>query len=226
MTLAGFLAGSFPTGYLIAKSRGIDIRTVGSGNIGATNVGRILGPKAWLLCFAIDLAKGLLPTLAAGIAGGTAGRLFMPPIDAWGWLLAMLGPILGHMFCPWLGFKGGKGVATGLGSLMGVFPALTLPAAAAFAVFIAALAAWRYVSLAAMLAAASLPFSVWAFFAFCDAQHWFPAGRSDDAAGPTPFIALTALVAALVILRHRANIARLLAGSEPRLGVARARRDP
>ncbi len=218
----GFLAGSFPTGLIIGRAHGIDIRAHGSGNIGATNVGRVLGPRAWLLCFAGDFLKGFAPTFGAGYLAGVVGRMDLAPDQAWPWLALVLAPVLGHMFCPWLGFKGGKGVATGLGAVLGVFPALTIPGAVACLVFIVALAAWRYVSLASMLAAVSLPAWVLTFFALASREGWFGPPRMPASA---PFVIVTVAIASMVVLRHRANLSRLRAGTEPKLG-DRSRRVP
>ncbi|MEK6702036.1 MAG: glycerol-3-phosphate 1-O-acyltransferase PlsY [Planctomycetota bacterium] len=216
--LLAFLAGSIPSGLLIARARGIDIRKHGSGNIGATNVGRVLGPKAWLQCFSADLLKGFVPTLTAGMLAGLAGRIHMPLDQAMWWLGVMFAPILGHMFCPWLRFKGGKGVATGLGSVLGVFPALTIPGAVAFTVFVCVLAAKRYVSLASIVGACTLPVTTLALFTISNRQHWLLEGTDVDSAGPWPFVGLTGIVAILVVVKHRANLARILAGTEPKLG--------
>ncbi len=214
----GFLAGSIPSGLLIARARGIDIRKHGSGNIGATNVGRVLGAKGWLQCFSADLLKGFVPTLAAGMLGGLVGRIHMPLDQAMWWLGVMLAPILGHMFCPWLGFRGGKGVATGLGCVLGVFPILTIAAFVALAVFACLLAAKRYVSLASLVGACSLPVSTLAVFTVSSRQHWLMAGSDTDTAGAWPFVALMGLVAVLVVVKHRGNLGRIMAGTEPKLG--------
>ena len=213
---AGFLAGSIPFGLLIGKAHGIDIREHGSKNIGATNVGRVLGPKAWVQCFTLDVLKGFIPTLAAGLLTHRAGDLFMPPADAWWWLAVMIAPVLGHMFSPWIGFKGGKGVASGLGSVLGVFPALTYPGFVAFGIFAALLWLKRYVSLASMVAACSLPLSVCFFYWRTGAPAWFEGTEGN--AGALPFVIVTTLVAALVVYKHRANIKRLAAGTEPKVG--------
>ena len=151
--IAAFLAGSIPFGLLIARAKGVDIRKHGSGNIGATNVGRVLGRRYFFLCFALDLLKGLLPTLAMGAALGALGAFTMSMHDAAWWLGAAVASILGHVFCPWLGFKGGKGVATGLGALLGVFPLLSVAGGVATVVWILAMLLWRYVSLASIIAA-------------------------------------------------------------------------
>lgn len=211
----GFLAGSIPTGLIIGRAHGIDIRAHGSGNIGATNVGRVLGPRAWLLCFIGDFLKGFAPTFVAGWLAGLVGRMDLAPDQAWPWLTLVLAPVLGHMFSPWLGFRGGKGVATGLGAILGVFPALTIPGLVALLVFVGSLAAWRYVSLASLLAAATLPASVLALFALAGREGWFGPPRMSAS---VPFVIVTTTLAGLVIVRHRANLGRLRAGTEPKLG--------
>lgn len=221
MTLAlaialGFLCGSIPFGLLIGRSRGIDIRKHGSGNIGATNVGRVLGRRLGFLCFALDLLKGLLPTLTFGLWAGYAGRFTLEPADSGRWLAVMSAPVLGHMFCPWVGFKGGKGVATGLGALLGVYPVLTIAGAGALFVWLLALRLWRMVSLSSILAAASLP--LWIAGAFLGARQRgvISADRSWlEIAWPS--VALGVALALLVIARHRANISRISRGTESRV---------
>ena len=131
----GFLIGSIPFGFIIGRIKGIDVREHGSGNIGATNVGRVLGRRLGAICFALDLFKGLAPTLGAGLAAGVVGGYGIGSADAWWWLAVMVSPVLGHMYSPWIGFRGGKGVATGLGALLGVAPILTGPALGALAVW-------------------------------------------------------------------------------------------
>lgn len=212
MALAGFALGSIPTGLFVGRWHGIDIRKHGSGNIGATNVGRVLGPRAWALCFTFDVLKGLIPTALAGWLGGELGRLGPPTAGTLCWLGVMAAPVLGHMFTPWLKFRGGKGVATGLGTLLGFFPVLSLPGLGALLVFVLVKKIWGYVSAASLAAALSLPLLVAAEFAIAQAM-----GRARLADGLW-FIAATALLAGLLALRHRANIARLLAGTELRPG--------
>lgn len=211
LLLASFLCGSVPFGALIARAKGVDIRKHGSGNIGATNVWRVLGRGPGLLCFVLDVLKGLVPTLAAGAAlgvlhpGATPGHIGTR--TAWEWLAIMAAAILGHMFSPWVGFRGGKGVATGLGSLLGVWPYLTAPAAGALVLWIALALITRYVSVASCAAALGLPVLVWL---------WSWSGN--DPAAVQPFIAASAVLGALVVLRHRANLRRLWAGTENRIG--------
>lgn len=219
-----FVLGSIPTGYLIGRAYGIDIRRVGSGNIGATNVGRVLGPKAWFLCFSGDLLKGLVPVLVAGVWAGVAGKWILEPMTAALWCVVVVGAVLGHMFCPWLGFRGGKGVATALGSLLGVFPILTVAGIGAVAVFVILLSRWRYVSLASMGAAASLPLLV-----LGQSIAVGPLGLTPIALPPAealarslPLVGVLTLLAGVMIFKHRGNMGRILAGTEPRVGQKRA----
>ncbi|MEM9372397.1 MAG: glycerol-3-phosphate 1-O-acyltransferase PlsY [Planctomycetota bacterium] len=226
-----FLAGSVPFGYLIGKARGVDLRTVGSKNIGATNLGRTFGRKYFFLCFFLDMLKGLIPTAAAGASMGLLGEFTMPADQAWWWLAVMAAAVLGHMYTPWLGFRGGKGVATGLGAMLGLFPALAVPAAGTLVVFLIVLALWRYVSAASIAGAGSLPFWVW----YTHQQHKtlgerrvasqpgfgdVPA-RDIDAMVPFggwPFVLVAAALGILVIYKHRTNIARLASGTELKIG--------
>jgi glycerol-3-phosphate acyltransferase PlsY len=207
-----FLSGSIPFGLLIARAKGVNIREHGSGNIGATNVWRVLGRGPGLTCFALDVLKGLIPTLGAGLAAGSIGDPALPAGEAWLWLACAAAAILGHMFSPWIGFKGGKGVATGFGALLGIYPLLTWPALGAFAAWLVVAKLSRYVSLASCLAALSLPGWLWVTVeALSDAP-----GRH-AAAGP--FYGAVGLLAAVVVVKHRANLGRLLRGTENRIGV-------
>lgn len=211
----GFLIGSIPFGLIIGRSHGIDIRQHGSKNIGATNVLRVLGKKPGALCFALDVTKGLVPTLAAGLLAGVVGRFDLPATTALAWLGAMACPILGHMFTPWVGFKGGKGVATGLGSLLGVFPILTIAGIGAFALWVVIVSKWRYVGIASTLAALSLPVWIASTFAAVANLGWLHRPWPEAA---WPFLAVAGLLAALVTFKHRANIRRTLAGTESKFG--------
>jgi glycerol-3-phosphate acyltransferase PlsY len=212
-----FLAGSIPFGLIIARAKGIDIRQHGSRNIGATNVWRVLGWRAGLTCFLLDVLKGFAPTLGAGIAAGVVrGHVLNPPIaarDASLWLAVMFATILGHMFSPWVGFKGGKGVATGLGSALAVFPYLTIPALAAFAIWLLVFRITRYVSLASIVAAAAMPCATLGWALFSAARD-----RGVSVLSSWPFIGVASLLAVFIIWAHRANIARLRAGTEKRFG--------
>ncbi|MBL4591811.1 MAG: glycerol-3-phosphate 1-O-acyltransferase PlsY [Phycisphaerales bacterium] len=229
--IGAYLLGSIPFGLLIGKAQGIDIRTVGSGNIGASNLGRVLGKKFFFICFFFDMSKGLAPTLLAGSMMGTLCRLSMDAPDAWGWLLVMVCAVLGHMFSPWIGFKGGKGVATALGAMLGVFPAMTVPAVGAAVVFFVVLMLWRYISMASCMAAGTLPLWTWYYFAqFRTRQMVMLRGdpkwrglHTDILKGEVhfvgmPFLIVAVALAILVIYKHRSNLSRMVQGTEPQIG--------
>lgn len=194
--LVAYLLGSIPFGLLIARAvAGIDIRTVGSGNVGATNVGRTLGRGWFFAVFLLDAAKGALPVLFLPELVTTS---FGPGVLE---VVCALGAVLGHVFSVFLRFKGGKGVATTAGAILAISP----PAAgSALLVFLAVFAAFRYVSLASVLAAAAFPFLAW----------WL-----DDR---KPVLVFAAAVALLVAVRHQSNLRRLVQGTEPKIGGARA----
>src|ERR1051325_9757025 len=217
MIAVGFLSGSIPFGWIIGRVKGIDVRKHGSGNIGATNLGRLFGFRYFVLCFVLDVLKGLLPTLALGHSLGRLGDFEMPARDAWLWLAGMAAPVLGHIFTPWLKFKGGKGVATALGSLLGVFPMLTVAGAAAFGVWLVIFAVWRYVSLASVVAGFSSPLIVLA-----ESLTVQQMGKIEQHTGVVvaawPFLLMGLLLSATVLWTHRANIPRLRAGTELRAG--------
>ncbi len=206
--IIAYLAGSIPVGLLISRARGIDIRSHGSGNIGSTNVGRVMGKKWGGLCFILDVVKGFVPVLAAGMALGLAGQWDLTTAQASRWLAVAMAAVLGHMFPLWLGFKGGKGVATGLGVLLGFWPILTLTGLAGFITWILLASMFRYVSVASILASMSLS----VYLAVCAVITRTPL------ANLWPFFIVTGLMALLVLLRHIPNIKRLVAGTESRLG--------
>ena len=205
---AGYLCGSLPFGLLIAKARGVDIRRVGSGNIGATNVGRALGRPWGVLCLTLDLLKGLVPVL---YCGAVMGLLIDRPsaADAWRWLAVALAAVLGHVYPIWLRGRGGKGVATGLGVMLGLWPWMTLPAAVAVVLWLIIALTLRYAGLASVVAALSLPLVVFITDLMRDGA---------DSQAAHPFLIVTALMALLVVWRHRSNLARTLAGTEPKIG--------
>lgn len=179
-----YLVGSIPTGLLLAKAfGGVDIRESGSGNIGATNVYRTLGRKVGLLTLVGDCLKGVIPVVAAKCLG-------MPDM----WIAAVgLAAFLGHVYTVFLGFKGGKGVATALGVFLAVSPLAVLVALAVFSLI---LYKSRYVSLASIIAAACMPLLVTLF------------------SKKPEIVAMTMVVAAIVIYKHKENIRRLKAGTE------------
>jgi glycerol-3-phosphate acyltransferase PlsY len=197
--VVGYLLGSLPFGYLVARAKGVNIFEVGSKNPGATNVRRVLGHGPGNLVLFLDAAKGALATGWIMIVAWLDG----PACDCGAeTILAMkitglVAAILGHSFSCFTKFKGGKSVATGAGGFAVLFP---LGMGIALVVFGLTLALSRYVSLASMLAAASLPFAAFAF------------------KQPSPVISMSAMVAAFVIYRHRANLARIRAGTESKVG--------
>lgn len=185
LVIVAYFLGSIPTGLLLARAAGVDIRTSGSGNIGATNVYRTLGRSVGVMTLVGDCLKGLLPVLAAGYLG-----LSEPWIA-----LVGLAAFLGHVYTIFLGFKGGKGVATALGVFLGVAP---LAVAGALVVFIAVVWKSRYISLGSITAAAVMPGLV----ALLDRRP--------------PLVLMAVVIAALVVWKHRENIQRLRAGTENR----------
>ena len=190
--LLGYLLGSIPSGYLAGRwCKGIDVRELGSGSTGATNVLRQVGKGPALVVFVIDVAKGAAAVLLAGAFTQTA------QLNDWIQVLAGLAALAGHIWPVWLGFKGGKAVATGLGLFLGLAWPVGL---ACFGIFLTTLTLFRIVSLASVMAAISLPLLM--------------AAGSDGNAKLV--VALVAM--ALVIWRHRSNLQRIVAGTEPRLG--------
>ena len=189
LVLAAFAVGSIPWGLLVTKwVAGVDVRKVGSGNVGATNVARALGRGWFFVVFALDAAKGAAPVM---LLPGFAGR----QETEWLRVACGLAAVLGHVFSPFLGFKGGKGVATAAGVMAALAP---WPALCTFGVFLVTFAALRFVSLASVVAAVAL------------APLAFALGS------PREIVIFGVLAAALVIVRHRSNLARIAAGTEPR----------
>ena len=201
IALAAYLLGSIPVGYVLVRIfRRQDIRTVGSGNIGATNVLRSEGKGLGAATFILDVVKGAAAVWLGGAIGGSV--LPMIPqrnVEA----LAALFAVLGHMFPVWLRFRGGKGVATGFGVFLVAAPWAAL---ASITVFAVVFAITRYVSLGSIIGAASFP--VFAYFTV----------RGEK---PAFFVAVQAIVALLIIAKHHPNIRRLLAGNEHRFGAAK-----
>lgn len=187
--LSAYLLGSIPCSYLVARFFGVrDVRKVGSGNVGATNVMRSAGKTAGILAFFLDASKGAIAAIAAErLAGGP----LLPP-------LAAATAVIGHMHPVWLGFKGGKGVATGAGAFL---PLVPWAAAAAVLAFALTTAASRYVSLGSI--AGTITLAACAFFLGAPRPVWLSA----------------AAIGALIVFKHRSNLARILEGTENRLGV-------
>jgi glycerol-3-phosphate acyltransferase PlsY len=195
--MGAYLIGSIPFSYLVARRRGVDVRQVGSGNVGATNVMRSAGIGAGLLAFALDFAKGSTATMLARHFA-RAGRADQVMLVAGA---AATAAVLGHVFPLWLGFRGGKGVATGAGVFLPLAPEATLIAIALFAIV---LALSRYVSVGSMVGATSL-----AAFTFVRPAE--------------PAVSVSAvIVATLIVIKHRENIGRLRRGEERRIGAPRA----
>lgn len=208
LAVGAYLLGSVPFGLLIGLARGTDIRDHGSRNIGATNAGRVLGRKWGLLCFGLDFLKGVVPVLGAGWWMGTLGARDLAPADAWSWLGVGAAAVVGHVFPVYLKFKGGKGVATGFGVVLATYTGATFAALIALAVWVVLVKVTRMVSVGSCAAACSLPISVAALrFA-----GWPIAGDSWE--GVTPYLIVTTLLAVLVVWKHRANLARVRAGTE------------
>jgi glycerol-3-phosphate acyltransferase PlsY len=183
-----YLLGSIPFSYVVARAFGVpDVREVGSGNVGASNVMRSAGLTAGVLAFGLDTLKG---TAAVLIALRLDAGASLPP-------LAALAALLGHVYPVWLGFRGGKGVATGAGAF---FPLAPLPTAVALGVFLMTVMASRYISLGSMAGVLALPIVTFAL----GGGAWLTAG--------------TAAAALLIVLKHKDNIERLARGSERRLG--------
>lgn len=213
LVLAAYLLGSIPFGLLIGRLRGLDVRRHGSGNIGSTNVGRVLGRQWGYLCFLLDVAKGLLPVLYAGhyLRANVApnGVATLADADQWIWLAVGTATIVGHMFSIYLRFHGGKGVATSLGVVLGIWPYFTLTGLFAFAIWLAVWGLSRYVSLASIVAALSFPVG------FLLLIWRIPAWHVEQL---EPLLVFSCAMAILVVIRHRANIQRLLRGTEERGG--------
>ena len=195
--VAAYAVGAVPIGWLVARAFGVtDIRRHGSGNIGATNVLRTLGRLPAIVTLLADVLKGYLAVaLGATLGGGD------PVVTA----ASTAAAVAGNCWSVFLGFRGGKGVATGLGALLRTVPLATL---AALPVFVAVVATTRYVSLGSLLAAACVPLGA-VILGY-----------------PNPYAVAALAVAAIVIARHHANIARLRAGTESRLGQRRNGQSP
>lgn len=215
LIIAAYLAGSIPFGLIIGHMRGVDIRQHGSKNIGATNVGRVLGRKWGMLCFTLDAAKGAAPVLVAGAMTGVLGRSLSDTTQAelWLWIAVAAAAVIGHMASVFIGLKGGKGVATAFGALVAMWPLLTIPSLVAIVVWYTALRLTRYVSVASMAAAVSLPIGTALAAVPPDVRN---VGKA--LAHATPLLVVTSALAVLVIYRHRSNIARLRRGEEPKHG--------
>ena len=208
--IIAYLIGGIPFGLLLGLMRGVDIRTQGSGNIGATNAGRVLGMRYFWYAFALDFLKGFAPVLVVDlIVRHWHGPVWLP-------LATAAAAICGHVFPCYLKFKGGKGVATTFGVVMGVWPILTLSGLGAALVFLLVFLVYRIISLSSLAGVAAfmilipiIGHDIGPIDGFLYPQSWTKL---------TPLILTGCLIGALIIIKHRGNIRRLLNGTEPRLG--------
>ena len=216
--LAGYLLGSVPFGLLIARAHGKDLRKIGSGNIGATNVSRALGKKWAYVCFVLDVLKGLVPVVATGlVVRGEVGRSYGEAILVlFLWLGAGVAAVLGHIFPLYLKFRGGKGVATSFGVALGLWPYFTICAAAAILVWGLVVYVWRYVSLGSIAAAVSFPVVLAGSIALL--PDW-------SLRLLWPLLVTATAIPVMVIVRHRDNIRRLIVGTESRIGQGKSKRE-
>jgi glycerol-3-phosphate acyltransferase PlsY len=198
VAVVGYLLGSCPNGLIVSRSRGVDIRKHGSGNIGATNVLRVLGKKLGYFVFALDAAKGFVAVRLAYLIADALHH-GLNHLELVG-IAAGIACVLGHTFPVWLGFRGGKGVATSAGVLLGLMP---LAVVSVFAIWLLLFQITRYVSVASVAAAVSLPIFVLVYLHF----------KMLTGASLLPF---SILIAAVVIWRHRSNMQRLFQGKEQR----------
>src|SRR6476619_5967827 len=196
--IGSYLLGSIPFGYLAGRLRGIDIREAGSGNVGATNVVRVLGKRYGYPVFALDVLKGFgAVKISMLMASGRPPEWNSPEFFG---IVAAMSSVLGHLYPPWLKFKGAKGVATSAGALLALTPVATL---IGVAIWITVFWLTRYVSLASVTAAVVLPIVILVV-------TW----REQEEV--KPLVYASACVAAVVIWRHRSNLSRLIRGTEPR----------
>ncbi|MBN1555689.1 MAG: glycerol-3-phosphate 1-O-acyltransferase PlsY [Phycisphaerae bacterium] len=202
--LAGYFIGSIPFGVLIARSRGVNLRQVGSGNVGATNVVRSVGRGWGYLCFLLDLLKGFVPSLTTGLLLGACAAT--PDAARQGaWLAVGAACVAGHVFPVWLTFRGGKGVATSLGVVLGMYPYFTAPGLIVFGLWIIITLVSRYVSLGSIL-------SCLLFVPVFAVLHW------NELRILWPMTIFACVIVLLILWRHRTNVKRLLAGTENQIG--------
>jgi len=204
LIIGAYLLGSIPFGLIIARAHGKDLRSIGSGNIGATNLSRALGKKWAYLCFILDVTKGLVPMLAA------TGFISSPPhiTELLLALAAGCAAVLGHIFPIYIKFRGGKGVATSFGVALGLWPYYTVCSFFALGVWAVTVLMWRYVSLASIVASIAFPLAL--ILVIVLTPDW-------DFADLWPLLAVATAIPLIVIVRHRENIKRLIAGTESKV---------
>ena len=214
LLVGSYLLGTIPFGLIVSGLKGVDIRKHGSGNLGATNVGRVLGRKWGALVLLLDAGKGASASFgAAAFLSHNRGAWLTTPVHGDLILLGCgLACLIGNSAPFYLGFKGGKGVAVSMGVILGIYPYLTLPGLIAGAVWVIMVKASGYVSLGSITAACVLPV---AFVGAAGASQWTLADHY-------PLLGLCLGVAVVVLIRHRANISRLLAGTEHKIGQPRS----
>lgn len=202
LIIISYLIGSISFAMLIAKAHGVDLRKIGSGNLGATNLSRACGKKWAYTCFVLDVLKGFAPVLAA--------KIFIIPdspttVNFCVWLAVGAASIMGHIFPVYHGFKGGKGVATSFGVVLGIWPYLTMPGIIAFAIWGIIVLIWRYISLASVIAAAIFPVILVVLTALIESWHF---------KNLLPLLIVSVVLCSLVIYLHRSNIKRIIDGTE------------
>ena len=202
LIILSYLSGSVSYALLISKAHGKDLRSVGSGNLGATNLSRLLGKKWAYLCFSLDVLKGAIPMIAAKLIFVSAEPT---PAELILWLIVGVAAILGHVFPLYLKFKGGKGVATSFGVVLGLWPYFTLPGLIAFVIWVLCVLIWKYVSLGSIVAAMVFPVVLIVCTAIFDEWQFQTLW---------PLITVAIVLVALVIFMHRENVRRLLNGTE------------
>jgi glycerol-3-phosphate acyltransferase PlsY len=201
LMIGAYLLGAVPFGVLLGKLRGVDIRQHGSRNIGATNVGRVLGRKWGYLCLILDVLKGFIPAFVATFSFAHSGA---DAAALAAWLLVGVAAVLGHVFPVYLGFRGGKGVATTVGVALGIYPYFTIAMSAALIAYAAVRFGTGHVSAGSLALAVVFPA---AFYVYTLAAG-LPLARF------WPLLAVATALGLLIIVRHRSNIARLMRGEE------------
>ena len=205
LIIGAYLLGSVPFGFIIAKMHGKDLRAIGSGNIGATNLSRALGKKWGYLCFLLDVLKALIPTMLAG-------RLISTPpavAELFLWLAVGCSAVVGHVFSIYLKFRGGKGVASSFGIALGIWPYYTIAAIISIGLWVMIMLIWRYISLASVITAVAFPVILAVLVII--KGNW-------EITTLWPLFIIAIAIAIMVVIRHRENIKKLLNGTENKIG--------
>ena len=205
LIIISYLIGSISFAMLIAKAHGLDLRTIGSGNLGATNLARACGKKWAYFCFLLDFLKGFVPSFAAQFlvlsAPATSAALAL-------WLAVGVAAILGHIFPFYLKFRGGKGVATSFGVVLGIWPYYAIPGIIAFMLWATIVLVWRYISLGSVVVAAAFPIIMIILTMIFNNWHFNILW---------PLILAAVILCSLVIFLHRSNMKRILNGTEDKV---------